>query len=613
MFHHVLCLSRVSLKIVGASGQGINSVGEILAKGLKRAGYCVFGYREYPSLIKGGHASYQLDISAGTIGSSERQVDLLLTFNHHGLTINLPDVKDGGVIIHSVADWKWTPEASKDIAKRKIKVVYLPVEELLKKLKAKSILANVLLSAFLWSAFDQKADVLKDLVGSRFAKKKDLLELNMRCIEEGMAFTDSTVGHLSIPLPKPDRVWKDHLLLTGAHALGLGAVHAGVRFYAGYPMTPSSPLLTFIAELQNKTQMAVKQAEDEITAAQMVSGAAFMGTRALTATAGGGFDLMTETLSMNGMIENSPVFVVAQRPGPATGLPTWTAQADLLMTVHSAHGEFPRCIVAPGDAEDAFHLMPQAFNIAERFQTPVLVLTDKQLMEALYTQAPYDQSKTTLDRGALVTGAKQLAALKESDRYDPKAKDGISKRWLPGAKAATFCAQADEHDGHGNSVDDAENARFQMEKRMKKMSALKSFLPQPDLYRIENGKLIIDNSNPSLDLLLIGWGSTKTVVLDALRDEKFAGKNIGYLHFTYVWPLKTERFAQLAAKAKKVVLVEGNQQGQLGMLLAQESGVRVESKILKYDGRPFFVDELVEKIEPFVLSSSVKRPRSSRR
>jgi 2-oxoglutarate ferredoxin oxidoreductase subunit alpha len=142
---------------------------------------------------------------------------------------------------------------------------------------------------------------------------------------------------------------------------------------------------------------------------------------------------------------------------------------------------------------------------------------------------------------------------------------------------------------------------------------LKSFLPQPDLYRIENGKLIIDNSNPSLDLLLIGWGSTKTVVLDALRDEKFAGKNIGYLHFTYVWPLKTERFAQLAAKAKKVVLVEGNQQGQLGMLLAQESGVRVESKILKYDGRPFFVDELVEKIEPFVLSSSVKRPRSSRR
>jgi 2-oxoglutarate ferredoxin oxidoreductase subunit alpha len=612
LFHHVLCLSRVSLKIVGASGQGINSVGEILAKGLKRAGYCVFGYREYPSLIKGGHASYQLDISAGAIGSSERQVDLLLTFNHHGLTINLPDVKDGGVIIHSVADWKWTPEAGKDLAKRKIKVVYLPVEELLKKLKAKSILSNVLLSAFLWSAFDQKADVLKDLVGSRFAKKKDLLELNMRCIEEGMAFTDPGVGRLRIALPKPDRAWKDHLLLTGSHALGLGAVHAGVRFYAGYPMTPSSPLLTFIAELQNKTQMAVKQAEDEITAAQMVSGAAFMGTRALTATAGGGFDLMTETLSMNGMIENSPVFVVAQRPGPATGLPTWTAQADLLMTVHCAHGEFPRCIVAPGDAGDSFHLMPQAFNIAERFQTPVLVLTDKQLMEALYTQAPYDQTKTTLDRGVLVTNTKKLAALKETDRYDPKAKDGISPRWLPGAKAATYCAQADEHDGHGNSVDDAENARLQMEKRMKKMDSLKSFLPSPVLWRIENGKLKMENSVSALDLLLVGWGSTKTVVLDALRDERFAGKKIGYLHFTYVWPLRTERFASLAAKAKKVVLVEGNQQGQLGMLLAQESGVRVENKILKYDGRPFFVDELVEKIEPFVSSGSVKRSHSSR-
>ncbi len=427
-------MKRVSLKIVGASGQGINSIGEILAKGLKRAGYCVFGCREYPSLIKGGHASYQLDCAAERIESTETTVDILVTLNHHGLELNLHELKPGGIVVHSTTGWKFSPKDLALFTERGIRVIYFPVDEILARLSAKPILGNVLIAAFVWAALGLPMDALKTLVGERFAKKKNLLEANMQCIEEGYGHTDAEHGKVSVRLPEPGVEWTNHLLITGSQAMGLGAIHAGVRFYAGYPMTPSSPLLSFIAELQNKTGMVVKQAEDEITAAQMVSGAMHAGTRALTGTSGGGFDLMSETLSMNAIIENPSVFILAQRPGPATGLPTWTAQGDLLLAVHTAHGEFSRCVLSVSDAHDAFHLMPEAFDIAERYQLSVIVLTDKQIAEALYTQAPYDLAVAEI-HVSHVTDPVELAKLRSGDRYRTDAPDGVSSRWLPGTPA----------------------------------------------------------------------------------------------------------------------------------------------------------------------------------
>lgn len=582
--------NRISLKIVGASGQGINSIGEILAKGLKRSGYCVFGYREYPSLIKGGHASYQLDVDSVSVRSAETQVNALVCLNHHGLELNLHEVKKGGLIVHVSPDWKFSPEDQAMLKKNKIAVINFPVDAILKKLNAKPILANVLLSAFVWNALGQDEQLLTDLVCEKFAKKADLLELNRRCIREGVSYVDPVVGAMTIAMPKPEKKWANHLLITGSQAMGLGTVHAGVRLYAGYPMTPSSPLLSYIAELQNQTGMVIKQAEDEITAAQIVSGAMHAGTRALTGTSGGGFDLMSETLSLNALIENPTVFVLAQRPGPATGLPTWTAQADLLMAVGTAHGEFARCVLSVSDATDAFHLMNQAFNLAEEFQISVIVLTDKQVAEALYTQAPYDQSNTKLNRGSqLVTKPAELAKLQSSDRYDPKAKNGVSKRWLPGSKAPTYCAQGDEHDPAGNVNEGAANAKLQIDKRLRKAAALKAFLPEPELY-ISGQKVEVRSQN--IDLLLVGWGSTKDTILDALNEPALKKKKIGYLHYTYLWPLRTSLLEKLAKKVKKVVLVEGNATGQLGMLIRQECGLNIEKKILKYDGRPFFVDEL---------------------
>lgn len=584
--------------MVGASGQGVNSVGAIIAKGLKRSGYCVFGYREYPSLIKGGHASYQLDISNQRIRSTETKVNVLVALNHHGLELNMEELKPGGIVLHVTPGWQFPEHHQKLIVERNLRVIYFPVDDILHRLGATVILSNVLLTAFVWSMLDQNIDALKSLVGGRFAKKKALLELNMRCIDEGYSFVDLEQGTISVPLPPPDKSFASHLLITGSQAMGLGAVHAGVRLYAGYPMTPSSPLLSFIAELENKTHMVVKQAEDEITAAQIVSGAMYMGTRALTATSGVGFDLMSETLSLNAMIENPTVFVLAQRPGPATGLPTWTSQGGLLQAANCSAGEFTRCVISVSNSQDAFDLMPVAFNLAEQYQISVIVLTDKQIAEALYTQHPYDLEKADIDRGRLVVDPDKLKLLKSSDRFDQHAKNGVSFRWLPGSEAATYCAQGDEHNSVGAVDESSLNAKLQMEKRLKKFYGLKAGLPAPHLSIGGSSVKTADwmDADDEIELLAIGWGSTGDLFQDLMCSDELRGRKIAYLHYTYLWPLRTEELRGLAMRSKRIVLVEQNYQGQLGMLIKMECGMDIPDKILKYDGRPFFYDELLASV-----------------
>jgi 2-oxoglutarate/2-oxoacid ferredoxin oxidoreductase subunit alpha len=599
--------------MVGASGQGVNSIGAIIAKGLKRSGYCVFGYREYPSLIKGGHASYQLDISDQRIRSTETKVNVLVALNHHGLELNMEELKPGGIVLHVTPGWQFPEHHQKLIAERNLRVIYFAVDEILNRLGATAILSNVLLTAFVWSMLDQDIDALKSLVGGRFAKKKALLELNMRCIDEGFSFVDPEQGTISVPLPPPNKSFASDLLITGSQAMGLGAVHAGVRLYAGYPMTPSSPLLSFIAELENKTHLVVKQAEDEITAAQIVSGAMYMGTRALTATSGVGFDLMSETLSLNAMIENPTVFVLAQRPGPATGLPTWTAQGGLLQAANCSAGEFTRCVISVSNSQDAFDLMPVAFNLAEQYQISVVVLTDKQIAEALYTQHPYDLEKAEIDRGRLVVDPENLKRLKSSDRFNPHAQGGVSLRWLPGSEAATYCAQGDEHNSIGAVDESSLNTKLQMEKRLRKFHGLKAGLPAPQLSIGGRSTTTINwmDTGDEIELLAIGWGSTGDAFQDVMCSDELRGRKIAYLHYTYLWPLRTQELQRLARRSKRIVLVEQNYQGQLGMLIRMDCGLDIPDKVLKYDGRPFFYDELLSLVMKRCASISENEEKSS--
>jgi 2-oxoglutarate ferredoxin oxidoreductase subunit alpha len=609
-------MSRTSVKIVGASGQGINSIGEIVAKGLKRSGYCVFGYREYPSLIKGGHASYQLDVSNEMIRSTETKVNVLVALNHHGLARNMKELKERGVVLHVTPGWQFADGDQQLIKERSLRVIYFPVDDFLNRLGAKAILSNVLLTAVLWNMLNQNVDMLKSLTEQKFAKKQSLLEVNRRCIDAGYSFEDPLQGKISIALPLSRREFADHLLITGSQAMGLGAIHAGVRVFAGYPMTPASPLLSFIAGLEGRTRMVVKQAEDEITAAQIVSGAMYMGARALTATSGAGIDLMSETVSLNAMIENPTVFVLAQRPGPATGLPTWTAQSDLLLAANAGHGEFARCVLSVSNSQDAFELLPIVFNLAEQYQISVIVLTEKQIAEALYTQKPYDLEIAEIHRGKLVTDPETLQTLQSSDRYDPNAEGGISPRWLPGCSAATYCAQGDEHDCMGNVNETSGNTKRQMEKRMRKFQGLKASLPEPCLSATrldEKGSDWVDAGN-EMELLVIGWGSTRDVMHDVMCSEELASRRIAYLHFTYLWPLRTQKLQALAKRATRIVLVEQNYQGQLGLLIKMECGLDIAEKILKYDGRPFFYDELLSiLLEKFVNKGDVSSLQSALR
>ncbi|NLE95568.1 MAG: hypothetical protein GX600_07795, partial [Dehalococcoidia bacterium] len=298
-------MNRISLKVTGAQGQGVNSVGEMLARGLKDAGYCVFGYREYMSLIKGGHSSYQLDISDAHIGSSEQMVNILVCFNHHGLERNIRDIKQGGIVLHQTPDWEWNTEDARWLQEHQVTVVSLPTEQVLHELKAPPILGNTFLTAVVWSFLQQDCGVLESLLRGRFGRKGErVLQMNIDCLQKACAYVASLEKAPFVTLPATNVRWSGHMLLTGSQAMGFGIIHAGCRVYAGYPMTPSSPLLSFLADMQNRTRMVIKQAEDEITAVQMASGAMHMGARAMTATSGGGFDLMTETLSMNGIIEN---------------------------------------------------------------------------------------------------------------------------------------------------------------------------------------------------------------------------------------------------------------------------------------------------------------------
>jgi len=606
-------MTRISLKVTGAQGQGVNSVGELCAKGLKRAGYCVFGYREYNSVIKGGHSSYQLDVSSEQVRSSEELVDILVCFNHHGLEQNVLEVKDGGIILHQSPDWEFPTDIRKTLEKRNVSVVCLPTDAFLKQLKAPSILGNILITSVVWTLIDCDQETLREMVQEQFGHKGEkLVTLNFATIDlaQKWAKKEGIRAMWKGKLPVADTKWSKQLLLTGSEAMGLGIVHAGCRLYAGYPMTPSSPLLTYIADIQNETGMAIKQAEDEITAIQFVSGAMHMGTRAMTGTSGGGFDLMTETISMNGMIENPCVVLLAQRPGPATGLPTWTGQGDLMLAIHSGHGEFARCVISVSDSDDAFTLMNDAFNIAEEYQTPVIVMTDKHIAEGIYTQQPYGSEirdgtsahpflGAVIRRGRLITKPAELKKLTSAYRYDPASKDGISPRWLPGSEAATYVAQGDEHRADGSVDESSKNAIEQMEKRMKKLEAMKEKLSEPTVSGyFASEQRHLSNSEKLEDLieiLIVGWGSSKGVIEDVLADERFHGK-VAYLHYTYLWPFKTERLKTLIMKAKKVVLIEGNVTAQLGMLIRQETGVDIADKILKYDGRPFFYNELLQAI-----------------
>src|SRR3989338_4474885 len=431
---------------------------------------------------------------------------------------------------------------------------------------------------------DADVGILHDLIVENFASKgQEVIDKNMQAAKLGYDYVKSNYPQgYQIKIPKLKSI-TPKVYATGNEMIGLGSIAAGCKCYVAYPMTPSSALLHYLASKAEKSGMVVKHAEDEISVINMAIGASWGGVRSMVGTSGGGFALMVEAVSLAGITETPIVIVMGQRPGPATGMPTWTEQGDLLFVLHAGHGEFPKILLAPGDVEEAYKLTITAFNLAEIYQTPVFIIGDKYLQESHQSveKSIIEGYKFKIDRGKLLS-QEELSKLTEYKRY-LITKDGISPRAIPGMKGSLHQANSYAHGEDGHTSEEADVRIKQVEKRNKKAQTfLMNDFQMPVLY-----------GNRQTPLTLISWGSMKAPILQAM--SKFKDK-FNYLHFSYLWPLDKIKIKSLLSTFKKTLLVENNSGAQLGQLLTMVTGLEFEKKLLKYSGRPIYPEEILDKI-----------------
>ncbi len=562
------------------------STGEIITKAFNRLGFYVVADREYPSLIKGGHSCFMINISATPIHALSTKVDIMMCMDKPSMEVYSGGLKDGGVLIHGYERPLGVKEMIMELEARGVKVIHQMAREIAEECGGNVLMSNMVLIGMFWKTLGLDYGVVAEEVTEKFKNKPKLLEIDLKCLVEGYAKEEKAV-ELEMP-----GSWDENakclapcgrLLIDGARAAVLGAIHGGTRAYYAYPMSPASTMLAHFAELANATGVLVKQVEDEISVVQMALGSMYMGTRAVCGTSGGGFDLMTETVSVAGIIENPLVVVVAQRPGPGTGLPTWTMQGDLNLAIYSGHGEYAKAVIGISDPTDAFDLMQHALNLAETYQMPVIVLTEKTIAESIVSTAPFEQFKIPIERG-LEEGA-ELASLKNSDRYEI-TESGLSKRWLPGNSGAYYFANGDEHKEDGSLEEDTPATAHMYAKRLRKLELVEKNLPDPEVV-----------GEAEAEISFIGWGSSKNVMRDVVEIYKARGVKVNYLHLSYLFPLKTAPVEKFFSENKNVNLIEGNYTGQLGNLIEEKLQKRFADRLLKFDGRAFFVEDVMKFVD----------------
>jgi 2-oxoglutarate ferredoxin oxidoreductase subunit alpha len=575
-------MERTVIKIAGESGRGLLSSGHIVSRALKDLGFYLNSDREYPSLIKGGSSVVQIDFGTKPIRSLSTKVDVVLCLDRAGLLDHLDSLKKGGIFIHGYERHERVPALKKKAQAKGIKVLYIPARTIALEQGGSELMLNMVLLGLLWKVLDLDLKILMKEVKHQFASKPKLLAIDLKCIKAGY----NPKEHKNIPKfkIKHNKKKPNTLLIDGTKAISLGAIHAGLRNYYMYPMSPASGILTYIAATSHETGIVVKQAEDEITAVQMTIGSMHAGSRSMVATSGGGFDLMTESVSLVGITETPLVMVVGQRPGPGTGLPTWTCQGDLNLAINAGHGEFPRIVIGVSDQTSSFELMQHAFNLAEKYQTLVVVLTEKVVLETHTTIEPFKQKTIPINRH-LVTKKAELDKLVPKDRfrYTPS---GISKRWIPGSSKAYYYANSDEHLEDGVLNEDSAPSIKMVDKRFRKETTLLKELPEPKVF----------GAQKNAKISFVGWGSSKNVMLDVIEAYKKKGVAVNYLHYDYVFPIQKKGALKFFKENKNVHLIEGNYRGQLGVLIETATDKKFKKKLLKYDGRPFFFDEMMDYI-----------------
>ncbi|MEW5895909.1 MAG: 2-oxoacid:acceptor oxidoreductase subunit alpha [Candidatus Omnitrophota bacterium] len=561
--------SELMIRVTGEAGQGLKTIGNLLCKIFRRSGWNLFANQDYMSRIRGGNNFFQIRVSNKPVCCTREKCDLIVALDKDSVGIHRKDLNESGRMIADLQKFGIENDPQ---------YIDIPLFDIAQKIGGNDIYINSvacgMISALAGVNF---ASVKKELEMTFARKGADIIEKNIHAAFSGYEKVNSQAKDCGFVLKEDPE--KTGMLIDGNDAIGISAIVSGCKFYSGYPMTPSTGIMEFIARYADRFNIVVEQAEDEIAAVNMVIGASYAGVRSMTSTSGGGFALMTEALSLAGMTETPIVIVDAQRPGPATGFPTRTEQADIDFLINAGHGEFARAVLSPGTIEEAFYLTNKAFYLADKYQIPVLLMTDQHLADSYRNVDLFDISR--INNEHFIISKEASVHVNNYKRY-ALTQTGISPRAIPSWIADVIYADSDEHTEEGHITEDAD-VRIQMvQKRFyKKMEGLQQEVEEPVAYKVDDA-----------DMILIGYGSTFGAINEVCRSET----NLGFIHLPQVWPFPASRFQQLIKKGKKLLTVEGNAGGKLAKLIKMETCIEVNGSILRYDGRPINRDYLLSKL-----------------
>ena len=555
--------NELNILIGGEAGQGLVTVGGLLARALVRAGYHVHVTQNYMSRIRGGHNTFSVRAGVDRVLGPVRGIDILMALNKETIELHSEELNDSALIIKD-----------KDTGAEEGLYLAVPFRELAGERLYENVVGLGILSALVGLDESKPRGCIETVFGR---KKKELVGKNLEVLKSAYTYAEEKKideYHLVKSRKKPG------LMLTGSDGVALGAMAAGVSFCSFYPMTPSTGIPLSLKANAEEMGIVVEQAEDEIACINMALGASYAGARSMTATSGGGFALMSEGVSLAGMTETPVVIVVGQRPGPATGLPTRTEQGDINLVLYAGHGEFPRAIFAPADPEQCFYLTHKAFNLAEKSQGPVFILTDQYLADS-YRSSPFP-NLAVIDEKMVRPGD----TWDNPDEYERYAitDDGCSPRLVPTLGPYLVVVDSDEHTPDGHITEDFNVRREMVDKRLRKTRVLEKETVRPGYFGPDKPKT-----------LLVCWGSTLGPALEAA--EKLDPKKTSVLHFSQIWPLNKEHFEDYFSAPERVVFVESNATGQFRALVEKENRINGAVSLLRYDGLPMDAEYIVAKLD----------------
>lgn len=567
-------LHELSCLVGGQQGEGIDSVGEILAKTMGRLGFYLFGYRNFSSRIKGGHTDFNLRISTDKIYSTSEQLEIIIAFDEETIKLHQKSMVKNGVI---VVDPK-SINIDKLSIREDIHYLEIPFNQIAID-SGSAQMKNVVAVGAACALLDQSLEVFEQAIEEQFKKKGEtVVQTNIEAVRKGYKHLQKLIDtRFQLECVESEK----SMFLSGNDAIALGAVLGGCRFMAGYPITPASEVLENLIRLIPEYGGVVVQTEDELSAVAMVIGAGYSGSRAMTATAGPGLSLMQEAIGLSGAGEIPIVIVDCQRGGPSSGMATKFEQSDLNAMIVGTHGESPRIVLAPSTVEEALLDMPKAFNLAEQFQCPVFVASDLLLATSKQSCAIIDYNEIKIDRGKLISNEELLASEDSVYKRFAVTEDGISPRSIPGQKKGMHHVTGIEHGPTGHPSENPDNRIAQMNKRMNKLQ----FVPQHDAIKYEGDK--------QPDVLLIGFGSTYGVIREARMSMEKNGLKIGHAHLRMIHPLPATDLSQYVSHASTVITVEQNFTGQLADMIKKH--MDIHSKLhscLKYNGVPISCSEI---------------------